>query len=332
MVSTSTSISYSMEMQQEMESKSREEVLLLHGKKALKRYEEGSGDSDEYDSEEEAMTLMKMKDEELDRYEELRDVHINQLVQYGRIMPVDQEIRRHMFDWLPGIPEERASKAVKKARTKGKEKLTVQTTPKMKEDDVLVIKVIPGIGMTTTDPVVKTEVEEDPIETMQEEGETLGHQIDIEPEEGEEESADLTIHDLIPKAVNKTAVINALEKLAAGAKQQAAAYEVLSHEIAKNSDEEVIKIVSTLPTPVTVPLSDPVRNTIESTDMESINYALAMGMYHLEQHLYQKAKFHGQDYPKPTQTEMCKRFNLKDRKFSELYRGTYYPGGSAKVE
>ena len=104
-----------------MESKSREEVLLLHGKKALKRYEEGSGDSDEYDSEEEATILMKMKDEELDRYEELRDVHINQLVQYGRIMPVDQEIRQHMFDWLPGIPEEfaeRASKAVKKARAK----------------------------------------------------------------------------------------------------------------------------------------------------------------------------------------------------------------------
>ena len=40
------------------------------------------------------------------KYEEYSDIHIHQLVEFGRMMDVADEIRRHMFQWLPGEPED----------------------------------------------------------------------------------------------------------------------------------------------------------------------------------------------------------------------------------
>ena len=64
----------------------------------------------------------------------------------GRVADLSTEIRRHMFKWLPGIPEEYttiASEAVKKAREEKKKKVIVEKKiKKTAEADVLEIKFI----------------------------------------------------------------------------------------------------------------------------------------------------------------------------------------------
>ena len=95
------------------------ELLQDHYDRALERYEEGQGDSDNYDSDEEMAMIESLDETDRAKYEEYKDIHIYQLVEFGRTMDVADEIRRHMFKWLPGVPEdyaERASRAVKKRR------------------------------------------------------------------------------------------------------------------------------------------------------------------------------------------------------------------------
>ena len=96
-----------------------QQKLNEHYKKALERYEEGRDTDSEYDSDEERMQIAQLQPDEIERYEELKDNHIRQLVEYGRIMPISAEIKRHMFKWLPGLPTEyiqRARDAVYKKR------------------------------------------------------------------------------------------------------------------------------------------------------------------------------------------------------------------------
>ena len=109
MASTSTA-------QQQLEPEVQE-LMKGHYDRALQRYEVGEGDSDLYNSEEETKQLEALSTEDREKYEEYKEIHINQLVSYGRTMEISQEIRRHMFNWMPGIPQsyaKRASEAVKK--------------------------------------------------------------------------------------------------------------------------------------------------------------------------------------------------------------------------
>ena len=52
----------------------------------------GEGDSDLYDSEEEEKQLEALSTEDREKYEEYKEIHINQLVSYGRMMDISQEI------------------------------------------------------------------------------------------------------------------------------------------------------------------------------------------------------------------------------------------------
>ena len=87
-----------------MEEDPTPEYMQKHYQEALQRYTVYEGDSDEYDSEEEQKILEELKPEEKADYQEYKEVFIKQLVHYGRTMPVADEIRRHMFQWLPAVP------------------------------------------------------------------------------------------------------------------------------------------------------------------------------------------------------------------------------------
>ena len=145
------------------------ENLAADAKAALLRYIEGEGDSDQYDSEGEEETIKTLSEEEKKMYDEYRDVYIKQLVEMGRVADLSTEIRRHMFKWLPGIPEEYttiASEAVKKAREEKKKKVIVEKKiKKTAEADVLEIKFIRGDPkLVKEQTIVKTEVKDEPME------------------------------------------------------------------------------------------------------------------------------------------------------------------------
>ena len=63
-----------------------------HYDRALQQYEVGEGDSDLYNSEEETKQLEALSTEDREKYEEYKEIHINQLVSYGRTIEISQEI------------------------------------------------------------------------------------------------------------------------------------------------------------------------------------------------------------------------------------------------
>ena len=321
--------------------------MLDHYKNALKRYVEYEGDSDEYDSAEEEAIIANLTSEEKAEYLEYREVYIKQLVHYGRNMPVDEEVRRHMFAWLPGCPENYvkvASEAVKKLRAEKEEvkqrraekrklKLMKQQAPE--DSDVIFIKFNPGTGPIIPTPYIKkepvettyepvpanvaepTEVEDNPIDKLV--------NIDsVNITEEDDEGDDTKLEKLCPRAADRDQVIKALKDLGAGAHQQALAYEKLVAAIPQLEDEELREVITCMPTPVSAHLSLQCKDYIEREEPLTVTHAIAIGSYYLEQHHASKDS----QYSAPTKKAVAQRFGIEPRKFYELSQGIAYEGGS----
>ena len=333
-----------------------------HYKLALERYQKGEGDSDEYDSDEEREIIKHLSKEEKIQYLEYREVFINQLVHYGRFMAVDEEIRRHMFHWLPGCPEEyaqKASEAVQKLRTekaaveerrrsrrKQKVNLIKQRVPD--DPDLIVLKFTPGIGPII--PVVKQEPVDPeetthpstsvtqptaelapttvaPTETVTSTSEIdeLMYQTTLQLQEEDNEGDDTTIDDMVPQAADRPKLLKALKQLGDAAHQMALGYEDLQAAVPKLEDQEVAEIVTTLPTPVSAHIPLAVKDFIEREEPLTVTHVVAIGSFYLESYLHSK-------YPatkKPTKRAVAKRFGITERKFIELTQGIAYSGGSS---
>ena len=144
------------------------------------------------------------------------------------------------------------------------------------DPEVMFIKFQPGIGpIVPTLPVIKTE----PMDTTYP---TSGsapqapeapqtprpaiQSVALEPdgEEDEDEPGDdTTIDAMIPEAVNRDQVINALKRLGTASHQQALAYEDLQKAVPTLKDEELREVVSALPTPVSAHLTMASKDYLE---------------------------------------------------------------------
>ena len=295
-----------------------------HYQCALERYKIGVGDSDIYDSEEEEEILNSLTEKEKQKYEEMREVHINQLVELGRTTDISTEIRRHMFKWMPGVPEgyaARASKAMKSRRSTNPEKnLTVaipteetiipaevqQTGRSTTEEDVIYIKMIPGVPGERK-PVVKEEAEE--MEAAEQEAaedeEEEAEAIDIDEEEG---------RDHTPK---KKEVQDALKLLEDASRQKARGYEKLQKAVPSLDDAAVEQLVSKVPTDITGHFSDSVKEFLETNEDELIRHVIAIGLYYIEQHHHHKDA----TYKPLRKKDIAERFGITQHKFSEISQG-----------
>ena len=328
------------------------ENLAADAKASLLRYIEGEGDSDQYDSEGEEEIVKTLSEDEKKMYDEYRDVYIKQLVEMGRVADLSIEIRRHMFKWLPGIPEEYttiASKAVKKAREEKKKKIIVEKKiKKTAEADVLEIKFIRGDPkLIKEQTIVKTEVKDEPMEEpMQLTQETRPVQVEevsyleIDLNSDEDEDEELEIEEIEEGAevkieadptVKKPEVIEALKELEEGCKRQALAYEKLRKTVPALEAKEVKSMIEELPTtPVYSHLSDSVKDFLEREEDQTVRMCIGVGLFYLEQHLCEKQRLKKKKYPAPEKTKISQRFGLEYRKFIEVSQGTAYAGGSSK--
>ena len=345
------------EAAQEVTSTQQEETpefMLQNYKSALEKYTVYDGDSDEYDSSEEEEIIKGLKTEEREEYEEYKQVFIKQLVHYGRTMPLEEEIRRHMFGWLPGCPTDYvkvASDAVKKLREelvdvqkkraeKRKLKLLKQHSPV--DDDVLFIKFMPGIGPIVPIPEVKQEPEEQtaeesatvtpveqPVKKIAEvlkEKEVSSYvcKETVAVDSSDEEGDDTSLDTILPKAVDRKQLVGALKNLTDATHQQALAYEKLVEAIPKLEDDELREIQPHLPTPVSAHLPLSVKDFLEREEPLTVTHVIAIGSFYLECHLHSK-------YPetkKPTKRAVAQRFGITEHKFIELTKGIAYAGGS----
>ena len=310
-----------------------DEYMREHYDRALERYEIGVGDSDAYDSEEEAEILEGLTEAERQKYEEMREVHINQLVELGRTTDISTEIRRHMFKWMPGVPEQyaaRASKAVKARRTadpQGNIAVAiptaetiipghVQQTGHTSEEDVIYIKMIPGVKEKK--PMIKEEAEEaEEVEEMaelEEEKQEEAEAIDID----EEENKDRT-----PK---KKEIQEALKILEEASKQKAKGYEKLRKAVPTLDDAAVEQLVTEVPTDVTGHFSSAVKEFLETNEDELIRHVIAIGLYYIEQHHHHKDT----SYKPLKKKDIAAKFGITARKFSEISQGISYAGGEKK--
>ena len=291
----------------------------------------GEGDSDLYDSEEETEQLEALSTEDREKYEEYKEIHINQLVSYGRTMDISQEIRRHMFNWMPGVPQsyaKRASEAVKKRRVdeEGNVRFALptretdipkkiqETGEETLDEDVLYIKMIPG--KPSAKPAIKQEVEEG------EEAEGAE-----EAEEAEKESSDKEEGETIDlddeQPVNRTEVEAALKALEDGSKLKATGYEKLRKAIPKLSDQTIAAIGADIASETEGKFSVPVQQFLQENEDEMIRFSLAIGLHYLEQHHHHKDK----KYKPLKKKDIAKQFNISERKFSEISQGISYSGG-----
>ena len=183
----------------------------------------------------------------------MREVHINQLVELGRTTDISTEIRRHMFKWMPGVPEgyaARASKAMKARRSTDPEKnLTVviptgetiipaevqQAGTSTTEEDVIYIKMIPGVPGEKK-PVVKEEAEE--MEAAEEEA------AEADDEEEEAEAIDIDEEEGRDRTPKKKEVQDALKLLEEASRQKARGYEKLRKAVPSLDDAGVEQLVS----------------------------------------------------------------------------------------
>ena len=312
------------------------EYMKEHYKRALERYEIGVGDSDVYDSEEEEEILSSLTEKEKQKYEEMREVHINQLVELGRTTDISTEIRRHMFKWMPGVPSDyaaRASKAMKARRSTDPEKsLTVaiptgetiipaevqQTGKSTTEEDVIYIKMIPGVPGEKK-PVVKEEAEE--MEAA-EEDETA----EADDEKEEAEAIDIDEEEGKDRTPKKKEVQDALKLLEEASRQKARGYEKLRKAVPSLDDAGVEQLVSKVPTDITGHFSDSVKEFLETNEDELIRHVIAIGLYYIEQHHHHKDA----TYKPLRKKDIAEKFGITQRKFSEISQGISYAGGDKK--
>ena len=331
-----------------MEEDPTPEYMQKHYQEALQRYTIYEGDIDEYESEEEQKLLDELKPEEKTDYEEYKEVFIKQLVHYGHTMPVADEIRRHMFQWLPAVPVDyckvaseatrqlRAEKQATRDRRAETRKMNMIKQIAPEDPEVMFIKFQPGIGpIVPTLPVIKTE----PMDTYPTSGNTSQpptpakpaiQSVALEPdgEEDEDEPGDdTTIDTMIPEAVNREQVLNALKRLGTASHQQALAYEDLQKAVPTLKDEELREVVSALPTPVSAHLTMASKDYLEREETQTVNNALAIGCYYLECHLHSR---YPNKHEKPKKKAVAARFGIENQKFIELSQGVAYAGGSSK--
>ena len=268
-----------------------------HYQRALEKYEIGVGDSDVYDSEQEDEILSSLTQKEKQKYEEMREVHINQLVELGRTTDISTEIRHHMFKWMPGVPEDyaaRASKAMKARRSTDPEKsLTVaiptgetiipaevqQTGKSTTEEDVIYIKMIPGVPGEKK-PIVKEEAEE--MEAAEEEA------AEADDEEEEAEATDIDEEEGRDRTPKKKEVQDALKLLEDASRQKAKGYKKLRKAVPSLDDAAVEQLVSKVPTDITGHFSDSVKEFLETNEDVLIRHVIAIGLYYIEQHHHHK--------------------------------------------
>ena len=304
-----------------------------HYDHALKRYEIGIGDSDAYDSEEEAEILEGLTEAERQKYEEMREVHINQLVELGCTTDISTEIRRHMFKWMPGVPENyaaRPSKAVKTRRTADPEGNIavaiptaktiipghVQQTGHSSEEDVIYIKMIPGVKEKKL--VIKEEAEET---------EEVEEMAELEEEKQEEEEAiDIDEEENKDRKPKKKEIQEALKILEEASKQKAKGYEKLRKAVPTLDDAAVERLVTEVPTDVTGYFSDAVKEFLETNKDELIRHVIAIGLYYIEQHHHHKDAL----YKPLKKKDLAAKFGITVRKFSKISQGISYAGGEKK--
>ena len=311
-----------------------DEYMREHYDRALERYEIGMGDSDAYDSEEEAEILEGLTEAEKQKYEEMREVHINQLVELGRTTDISTEIRRHMFKWMPGVPEQyaaRASKAVKAKRTADPQgniavaiptaetiiPEQVQQTGHTSEEDVIYIKMIPGVKEKK--PMIKEEAEE---------AEEVEEMADLEEEEKQEEAEAIDIDEEEKKdrKPKKKEIQEALKILEEASKQKAKGYEKLRKAVPTLDDAAVEQLVTEVPTDVTGHFSSAVKEFLETNEDELIRHVIAIGLYYIEQHHHHKDT----SYKPLKKKDIAAKFGITARKFSEISQGISYAGGEKK--
>ena len=310
-----------------------DEYMREHYDSALERYEIGVGDSDAYDSEEEAEILEGLTVAERQKYEEMREVHINQLVELGRTTDISTEIRRHMFKWMPGVPEQyaaQASKAVKARRTadpQGNIAVAiataktiipghVQQTGHTSEEDVIYIKMIPGVREKK--PMIKEEAEEaeeaKQMAELEEEKQEEAEAIDFDEEENK---------DRMPK---KKEIQEALKILEEASRQKTKGYEKLRKAVPTLNDAAVKQLVIEVPTDVTGHFSGAVKEFLETNEDELIRHVIAIGLYYIEQHHHHKDT----SYKPLKKKDIAAKFGITARKFSEISQGISYAGGEKK--
>ena len=229
----------------------------------------GDSDEDQYDSEEEAEQVEALEGDDLELYNEMKENHIRQLVEYGHTMPIHREIKRHMMKWMPGMPSryvEAARNAVIKRRSgeqvteeeieqvlhdePPKKKQRVEKQPEeteVEDPDVLVVEYRPGLD-SLAHKVFKTEVK---------------MEVHSETEEKEEEQESEEEEDIeVEKVLEKTNIVEALKTLEETSVKQAEAYKILREAVPALEERELVEVMSRLPgAPVNT--SDPVREAIK---------------------------------------------------------------------
>ena len=303
-----------------------QEKLNEHYFKVLQRYENEQDSDTEYDSEEEKLLVSELTAEDKEQYDEIKLNHIRQLVEYGRVMPIHQEIRRHMMKWLPGMPKEyiqRCSSAVHKRVQKQKEAAEAGQpiiefdeppykrfkSTEEKDDDVLLIKIVPGLddkAHSVFNPETKVKIEKTEEEEATEQIESEEEiEIDLDAEFDQEK------------------VVEALKTLEETSKQQAKCYKDLREAIPQLSEEKVAKLVEKLPgAPLNVPAV--IRDTIQIEGGETAKMMLAVGEIYLDKHTAAKYKTHRMK----TTAAMARKYDISRRKLTELCSGTAYKGGA----
>ena len=189
------------------------------------------------------------------------------------------------------------------------------------ESDCLIIRVTPGM-----DPlfhkVFGRDIKQEPVEAEADvqQPPTLERE-EIEEEESEEDDEGV---ETAEREFQRKDVVDALMSLEAASKQQVTAYQQLRHAIPSMEEADVKKVAEKIPTPLTVQLSDEVRKTLEEETDQTLRYMLALGEVQLQKYVASTSS----DFRPRTQKQIAARFNITQRKLSELIGGRPYKGGT----
>ena len=314
------------------------ELLQNHYREVLKQYEGGQRGWEEYDSEEEKELLDGLNTEEKEQYKELQENFVRQLFTYGAVMPIGEEIRRHMFSWLPGCPKnyvKRASVAAKKhqpSRAIGPVAAVPTLTEETEEnrDEVLVIKVIPSQDPLCREAFkVKEEVEPAAEAEAQETGQqeptasTSAEPTSTTGADAEDDDDDDDEEDTVETSFSREDLKKQLQVLHETTKKQSVVYKELAKIVDTVDEKEAAALPKFLPENLPTRLSPYVRQALLNEEDDFLRKALAVGTVMIER--VHKSRY--PEYKALQQQEVARRYGVTPRKLTELLGGVHYAGG-----
>ena len=187
------------------------------------------------------------------------------------------------------------------------------------DDDILYIKMIPGTGVPAQ-PDIKTEPgtskEEEAEEAETEETSETEDEKDIDVDEEEEEEQDVPI--------DRKKMKDALRNLSESSKLRSKAFEKLQQAVPTMKEAELKKLPEKIQAEIENKFSTCVYQFLEDNEDELVRHVMAIGLHYIKQHHQHKDR----TYKPLKKKDIASKFNITQRKFTEISQGIAYLGGS----